>query len=311
MQDVNSFIQQLVDKYKYRPLPKAVKGDAHAFYHDNLNGFDKKRDLLIDGRPFAMTYERIVVGDYGAYVEIKETDLLQPLTVPENQKWRLNEEYVKSKNITLKYYWLECQGKKVYHQIGGVKYADYKAGLFYISVTDFDTPSEVSSMNPIFSKLSEHLITNGLFTHTDTTAAEAFLSEIADLDSDKINVAIVGDEDISDGRQVSRCLNMLLRIFEYPENVRILTGEMAGVESIVRRWAKRNLFETDIYPLIEKPDWLDTGYTNREERDRRMATPAHVVIVITKPRSNSCDFMYSLAVESGRFVSHRYIRKIS
>lgn len=310
MSNVDCYIQELADKYKYRPLPKTVKEEAHKLYRENLNGFEKKRDTLIDGRPFCKDYERVVVGDYGAYVEIKEGDIIQPLTVPEKQKWRYDKEYLEKKNITIKYYWLEWNGHKVYHQVAGVKYADYKPGFYYISVTAFDAPCRDTNMNPMFEKLSESLVTNSIFTHTDTASAEAFLSDIADMHLDKVNVAIVGDTDITNGRQVSQCFNMLLRMFEHPSNVRVLTGELSGTEQIVRRWARRNQFEMDVYPVIEKPEWVDNGYSNRQDRDRRMLAAAHCVILINKPNSKSTDFMYNASIEAGRFVSRRIVRNV-
>lgn len=310
MTDVDCYIQELADKYKYRPLPKQVKVEAHTLYQNNLNGFDKKRDTLIDGRPFCKDYERVVVGDYGAYVEIKEGDVIQPLTVPEKQKWRYDVEYLKSKNINIKYHWLECGDCKVYHQVATVKYADYKPGFYYVSVTSFDKPVRETKMNPMFEKLSESLISNSIFTHTDTSSAEAYLSDIADMQLDKVNVAIIGDTDITNGKQISQCLNMLLRMFEHPSNVRILTGELPGTEQIVRRWARRNNFDMDVYPVIEKPDWADNGYTNRQDRDRSMLAAAHCVIVINKPNSKSSDFMYHASIEAGRFVSRRIVRNV-
>lgn len=310
MPNVDCYIKELTDKYKYRPLPKTVKEEAHKLYRDNLNGFDKKRDTLIDGRPFCKGYERVVVGDYGAFVEVKECDLLQPLTVPDKQKWRYDTDYLKSKDISIKYYWLVWGKHKVYHQVATVSYADYKPNFYYISVSSFDAPSRETKMNPIFEKLSESLVTNSIFTHTDTSAAEAYLADIADMQLDKVNVAIVGDVDITNGNQVSQCLNMLLRMFEHPDNVRILTGELSGTEQIVRRWVRRNKFDMDIYPVIEKPEWIDNGYSNRQDRDRMMLAAAHCVIVISKPNSKSSDFMYNASIEAGRFVSKRIVRNV-
>lgn len=308
MQTVRSYIDELVEKYKYRPLPKKVSEEARALYNANLNGFEIKRTTNIQGVPFCTRYNRVVVGDYGAYLEIEEKDLIQALTIPEKQKWRYNEEYVKSKDLSLKYYWLEYEGIKVYHQIAKVKYADYKPNKFYVSVLDFDEVLDKPKINPIFRKLSEYLTRSSVFTHTDVESATVFLDEIVESEQDKINVAVVGDTDISNGRMVSRIFNMLLKDFESQSNVRFLTGELSGAEYLTRKWAKRNRFEVDVYPVIEKPWWAKSSFTDREDRDRRMLARAHVVIILCKADRDCCNFMYRQSVANGRFVTRRIVR---
>jgi hypothetical protein len=137
---VKGYIDALVEKYKYRPLPQEVRGEARTLYNANLNGFSntQKRSLTIIGEIIARKYDRIVVGDYGAYVEIDPSDMMVDLMVPTNQMWRLNDDYVKEKGLSIKYYWYEYLGRKVYRQVAPVKYADYKPGKYYISVLDFD-----------------------------------------------------------------------------------------------------------------------------------------------------------------------------
>lgn len=85
-----------------------------------------------------LRWNRVVVGDYGAYLEIDEKDLLVGLDVPPEQAWRLDEEYIASRKLSIKYHWLTFRGVKVYHQVDTVKYADYRPGKYYISVLEFD-----------------------------------------------------------------------------------------------------------------------------------------------------------------------------
>lgn len=135
---VRFFLQGIESKFNYRPLPKYIRQDALDFYKNNLNGFDKTRSLEIKGVLFARRYNRIVIGDYGAWVEIEPDDILQPLHVPSGQEWRLDARYCTENNISLKYHWYEYQKVKVYRQFDTVKYADYVPGKFYVSVLDFD-----------------------------------------------------------------------------------------------------------------------------------------------------------------------------
>lgn len=142
MIDVKGHIDGLANKYKYRPLPKKIKKETLALYCANLNGFDRKRTCFIKGEMICSDYERIVVGDYGAYVEFKEEHLRVDLSVPNNQRWRLDKDYIEEKQLSLKYIWYTYGDVKVYHQLDTVKYADYKPNRFYVSVLDFDEVEE-------------------------------------------------------------------------------------------------------------------------------------------------------------------------
>lgn len=141
MHPAQAYAESLVTTYQYRPLPKSVKFDAHQIYQAHLNDFNgpQKRNTNINGIPVASDYIRVVIGDYGAYLEFAQEHLLVQLDIPEGQRWRFNEDFIKSRNLTIKYYWYEYNGKKVYLQLGPVKYADYQPGMFYISVLDFDS----------------------------------------------------------------------------------------------------------------------------------------------------------------------------
>lgn len=143
---VSEYIAKLVEKYKYRVLPKAVKQEAHDFYRSHLNGFESTRPLTINGELLAKKYNRVVVGDYGAYVEFEKDDLLLKLVVPAGQRWRYNDEYLLNNGLTIKYHWLQHRDVKIYHQVAGVKYADYIPGKMYVSVTAFDPLSEVKNV---------------------------------------------------------------------------------------------------------------------------------------------------------------------
>ena len=136
---VRTYIDNLAAQYRYRPLPKAVRAQAMQHYLSGLNGFeDFCRPLRIRGHLVATGYTRVVVGDYGAYVEIAPEDLVVQLQLQPGQEWRANTAYVTSRQLSIKYLWYHFRGVKVYFQLAGVKYADYQPGYYYIAVLDFD-----------------------------------------------------------------------------------------------------------------------------------------------------------------------------
>ena len=140
--DLLNEIDNLGTTKKYQPLNKELKEKYHKLYNENLNGFENRRNLNIDGKPFARSYTRVVIGDYGAYVEIESDALLVELTIPEKQKWRLDKDFLSKRNLNIKYEWYEYNNKKVYFQLNAVTYADYKPDYYYISVLYFDILKE-------------------------------------------------------------------------------------------------------------------------------------------------------------------------
>lgn len=68
-------------------------------------------------------YTRVVVGDYGPYIEFS----------PEQK----GEAVPKTGSGGNKYNWLRtADGTKVYEQLGEVAYADYRSGMYYVSPED-------------------------------------------------------------------------------------------------------------------------------------------------------------------------------
>lgn len=136
------FLEGLAARYKYRPLPLrgGIRDDAYAFYRMDLNGFDGDvpREATIGGTRFCKKYDRIVIGYYGAYLEVSPEDIEVVLSVPPDQAWRQDTAYIESRKLNVKYRWFEYEGCKVYQQLDTVKYADYIPGKFYVGVHEFD-----------------------------------------------------------------------------------------------------------------------------------------------------------------------------
>lgn len=130
---------KLAQEYGYKPLPKELSEKYRQFYIDNLpegfiiNGSDtvlctKTGAVVCNG------YTRIVVGDYGAFIEFDEEQAnLDEYIIAPGQEYRVNNPRY-SKNV--KYIWMtipDGSNIKIYKQKKKVAYADYKSGMFYIS----------------------------------------------------------------------------------------------------------------------------------------------------------------------------------
>jgi hypothetical protein len=127
---------------KYRPLPKKIKPwfyDQYLRYMNGFSGPDARTTATINGVRICGKWDRVVVGDYGAYLEFDPEDLLVVKEVPYEQRWRLDKAYLERAGLNPKYVWYTVAGVKCYHQLGTVKYADYKVGKMYIHVCEFDS----------------------------------------------------------------------------------------------------------------------------------------------------------------------------
>jgi hypothetical protein len=138
-EEVHAFIDELVSQYKYKPLPKRLSHEVREYYESHLNGFDEKRIPTINGIQICSSYDRIVIGDYGAYLEFPFGSELVKFSIKKGQEWRFDDSYIMSHQLSIKYLWLDYYGVKVYLQTATVKYADYKPDFYYISVHDFDS----------------------------------------------------------------------------------------------------------------------------------------------------------------------------
>jgi len=80
-------------------------------------------------------YERIVIGERGAYVEIKRENLTQYRYIPHDQEWRTES----IRPYYHEYRTSDAANIKIYHQQKRVDYADYRLAMFYISPFDLYT----------------------------------------------------------------------------------------------------------------------------------------------------------------------------
>ena len=129
----------LAEKYGYKDLPGDLSDKYRAFFRKNIPEFltkygscalyTKQGSLLCSG------YGRIVVGDYGAFIEFSPDQAQErSFIVKPGQEYRINDPKY-SKHV--KYEWLTIDDGsdiKIYKQKRTVSYADYKAGMYYVSV---------------------------------------------------------------------------------------------------------------------------------------------------------------------------------
>ena len=126
----------LANKYNYKKLPPEISSTAQKIYTEKIPPFllsTKNSLFTAAGTLICSNYERIVIGDYGAYVEFSsEQANKEAFIIAPGQEYRLEERY---KNC--KYIWLTIDDKsdiKIYYQKHSVSYADYKPQYYYVSV---------------------------------------------------------------------------------------------------------------------------------------------------------------------------------
>ncbi len=120
----------------YKKLEKnksEVVRDLFAKCVNKLNLDPNKPLYTLNGVKISEGFERIVVGDYGAYIEYDLSQVPEGMKyiIPQSQKYRLLPSY--KKNVKYIWYSTEDNSCKIYWQLRGVTYADYKPKKFYIS----------------------------------------------------------------------------------------------------------------------------------------------------------------------------------
>ena len=138
---------KLAAKYKYKKLPDDLSEKYRNFWKENIPDFLSVSGgriplYTVYGSLICEWYDRIVIGDYGAFIEFPESAICNNFEVEKGQEYRINDERYSSR---VKYHWLTISDGsyiKIYKQIRGVTYADYQPNKYYISVHEvFDMES--------------------------------------------------------------------------------------------------------------------------------------------------------------------------
>jgi len=140
-----AFQAKLASIYGYAPIePNLFFGDVRRKYKDALPAWCATAGTSVplytlDGTRICEGYKRIVIGDYGAFVEIAPEQICKEvLHCKPGQEYR----YENARYAThAKYLWLTAKDHsdcKIYLQKKRVAYADYMPGMYYISPYEVD-----------------------------------------------------------------------------------------------------------------------------------------------------------------------------
>lgn len=149
------FQEKLAEEYGYAPIGyNLFLGNVRQKYLDALPEWcklsgDSVQLCTLRGTLIASGYRRIVIGDYGAFVEFTKDQIkTDVLRVKPGQEYRVTDPQFKDR---VKYHWLtakDTSGVKVYYQQKTVAYADYLPGMYYISPYELCLQSEATSPLP-------------------------------------------------------------------------------------------------------------------------------------------------------------------
>ncbi len=172
--DVLKYQDDLVKKYKYKPIPPMFREDVLRFYKDNLPEHfcldgDNCPLFTKEGLLLCHKYNRIVIGDYGAFVEVLPEDMVtENIKVKDGEEYRdFDERYSKR----TKYSWLTAKDSsdvKIYFQKKTVDYADYVPGRYYFSPYECDFSKVIDrdlSLVVSKDKIAHWLREQGVFTN--------------------------------------------------------------------------------------------------------------------------------------------------
>ncbi len=135
--------------FYYEQLPEEFKGDGLRAEEKGFSVDGKNVPLYSkDGTLLATGYDRVVIGEYGAFIEVPEERMKDNnIQCKKGQEYRLKPPYVDR----VKYQWMTSKGGsdcKIYKQMKPVTYADYKAGKYYISPYEVCNTREKELIKP-------------------------------------------------------------------------------------------------------------------------------------------------------------------
>jgi len=140
MENILTFQGKLAKKHGYIKLNNKLSREVREKYLVNLpgcldiNGNKDFKIYTLSNTLIANGYNRIVIGDYGAFIEFDNSQIIRDkIIVKHGEEYRFNDSsYMKN----IKYYWLTAidnSNIKIYYQKRIVSYADYKPKMFYVT----------------------------------------------------------------------------------------------------------------------------------------------------------------------------------
>lgn len=137
MKTVTDFQKSLAEKYKYKKLHDHLQGRVRQVYIDHLpqglviTGDDEITLFSLSGIPISKGYDRIVIGDYGAFIEISpDKAYLDNFKIQPGQEYRQTDKY--KDNVKYDWYTTKNEDIKIYFQKKTVMYADYLPNKIYV-----------------------------------------------------------------------------------------------------------------------------------------------------------------------------------
>ena len=130
---------KLAQEYKYKPLPSPLSEKYREFFTQNIPAFlkmdgDNITLYTTEGSLLCNGYNRIVVGDYGAFIEFDGPAYDANVVVQAGQEYRIDDPKYKN---NVKYHWYTIEDGsniKLYYQKRTVSYASYRPKKWYVSV---------------------------------------------------------------------------------------------------------------------------------------------------------------------------------
>lgn len=148
--------QKLSEEYGYKKLASSISYKVRREYGKNLPDFflyesNKNKPLFTrDGIKIATKWDRIVIGDYGAFVEIDPKNICEEnFVIKPGEEYRISDKrYLEN----VKYHWYIPKSgyeSKLYYQQKEVTYADYKPQKWYVSPYETDEGKYISNHGEI------------------------------------------------------------------------------------------------------------------------------------------------------------------
>lgn len=124
------------------------------FKNEYLNkfGFNVNEEIdayIDDNKKLCSKVERVVVGDHGPYIEFKPENILVKTECVAGKEYKHDDKYSK----TVKYFDENPVGFSnvlLYNQQRTVTYADYKAGMYYVSPYDLYSVKKIEKVKELY-----------------------------------------------------------------------------------------------------------------------------------------------------------------
>ena len=251
----------------YKKLDETLSKQVRTIYKefaDRCNLDPTKPIYSKNGILIANSFDRIVIGDYGPYIEFtKEQSHCTEFVVATGQEYRLTERY----NKTIKYEWYSTkkQDCKLYWQLRGVVYADYKPQRYYVS------PFEVVQ-NQLDNKIASK-------------------KKIA-------RIIIAGGRKFNDYKLLKNKVDFYLSdLVNKNYIIEIVTGKATGADSLGEKYALEKEYKIAEFP----PDWNKygkrAGYIRNAEMARYASKENGALIAFWDTKSKGTKHMIDLAKE--------------